>query len=170
MKRLVATTILFLIAAGNSAAQSPNTSAGNSGKDKKAKAVVTNDNISPGSQDSASSAPAKDSEDASAKPASSASKGTITVPGLLEDATVDEAQAMLDAMKKDEEVLIARYDQLQQKLASADNPVRRQMYTESLSHRDETLARKRQQIEAIESAIQHAIDSGSTHGGNHASQ
>jgi hypothetical protein len=77
----------------------------------------------------------------------------ITIPGLLEEGTLSQARATLEGLKHDEQVLLRRYAQLQEKLTSGTDEHLRQLYSNSLARRDETLARKRAQIEQVEKAI-----------------
>lgn len=77
----------------------------------------------------------------------------ITIPGLLEEGTLSQARATLESLKHDEQVLLRRYAQLQEKLTSGTDEHLRQVYSNSLARRDETLARKRAQIEQVEKAI-----------------
>ncbi|HEV2116027.1 MAG TPA: hypothetical protein VGR48_08380 [Terriglobales bacterium] len=80
----------------------------------------------------------------------------ITIPGLLEQATLSQARATLESLKHDQEVLQRRYAQIQEKLSSGTDEHLRKLYSGSLARRDETLARKRRQIEAVEKAIEAA--------------
>ena len=77
----------------------------------------------------------------------------ITVLGLLEQATLSQARATLESLKHDEQVLLRRYAQIQEKLTSRTDEHLRKLYSDSLSRRDQTLARKRAQIEQVEKAI-----------------
>ena len=82
--------------------------------------------------------------------------GHITVPGLLEDASATEARTILKSLRHDEEVLLRRYAEIQRKLAGEIDQHLRQLYSDSLTRRDETLARKRQQIAQVEKAMEAA--------------
>jgi len=42
----------------------------------------------------------------------------ITIPGLLEEGTLGQARATLESLKRDEQVLLRRYAQIQEKLTS----------------------------------------------------
>lgn len=86
----------------------------------------------------------------------------ITIPGLLQEASVSEARAILKSLQHDEEVLLRRYAQIQEKLSRESDEHLRQLYSDSLARRDETLARKRRQIEQVEKAIR-AASPGSKH-------
>lgn len=77
----------------------------------------------------------------------------ISVPGLLEQATLGQARATLESLKRDEQVLLRRYAQIQEKLTSGTDEHLRKLYSDSLARRDQTLARKRAQIEQVEKAI-----------------
>ena len=77
----------------------------------------------------------------------------ITIPGLLEEGTLSRARATLESLKHDEQVLLRRYAQLQEKLTSGTDEHLRKLYSDSLARRDETLARKRAQIEQVGKAI-----------------
>jgi hypothetical protein len=86
----------------------------------------------------------------------------VTVPGLLQEASVSQARAILESLQQDEEVLLRRYAQIQEKLSRESDEHLRQLYSNSLARRDETLARKRWQIEQVERAIR-AASPGSKH-------
>jgi hypothetical protein len=96
---------------------------------------------------------AKASAEASAKAASG--KG-LTVKGLLENGTVEQARQLLNGLRKDKETLLTRYEQLRQKVTTENNDFLRRLYMNSLSNRDHTLATKQQQIDAVQKAIQSA--------------
>ena len=165
--------LLGLLAAGLCAAQDTAASSDNNKKPpRKAKIVITDDDLPSHFQDSTPPAQADSAspqpDNAAPAPAPSGGSGSITVPGLLQNATVAEAEALLDKLKNDEQVMNRRYDQLQQKLDAAENSVQRQMYAESLSHRDETVGRKRKQIDDVESALREAKASGSQGDNQHA--
>src|SRR5437868_14494145 len=65
----------------------------------------------------------------------------IIIPGLLEEGTLGQARSMLESLKRDEQVLLRRYGQIQEKLTSGTDEHLRKLYSNSLAHRDETLAR-----------------------------
>ena len=73
----------------------------------------------------------------------------------------DQARATLESLKRDEQVLLRRYAQIQEKLTSGTDEHLRKLYSDSLTRRDQTLARKRAQIEQVEKAIA-AAESGRT--------
>ena len=81
-------------------------------------------------------------------------KARVTVPELLEQATLAEARSILESLKRDEQVLLRRYAQIQEKLATETDAQLRELYTNSLARRDETLARKRKQIEDVRKAME----------------
>ncbi len=94
----------------------------------------------------------------------------ITLPGLLQGGTLAQAQATLQSLQHDEEVLLRRYAQIEEKLATEKDEHLRKLYSNSLERRDETLARKRGQIEEVKKAMEAAKSSrtpspGSTHEG-----
>jgi hypothetical protein len=95
-----------------------------------------------------------------AAPASKATEheaqARITIPGLLEQGTLSETRALLESLRRDEEVLLRRYAQIQEKLRSENDLHLRQLYTDSLSRRDDTLAKKRKQIEEVQKAVEAA--------------
>ncbi len=133
--------------------------------EKKAVMVVDDDALrrykaAHGIPDTPAAAPASGTADgnvaAGAKPADRPSGKKLTVNGLLENGTVEQARQMLNALKKDREKLLARYEQLRVKLASENNEFLRRLYTNSLSNRGPTLSAKDQQIDALEKAIQSA--------------
>ena len=76
--------------------------------------------------------------------------------GLLENGTLDQARQLLNGLKKDQEKLVTRYEWLRQKVSSENNDFLRRLYMNSLSNRDQTLATKQQQIDAVQKAIQSA--------------
>ena len=89
--------------------------------------------------------------------AASAGKDThsarVSVPGLLQEGSLQEARALLKSLQHDEEVLLRRYAQIEAKLAGEKDEHLRQLYSNSLGRRDETLARKRGQIAQVTKAI-----------------
>ena len=82
--------------------------------------------------------------------------GRVTVPGLLENAGAKQARTILQSLQRDEEVLLRRYAEIQRKLAGETDEHLRQLYSNSLARRDETLARKRQQVAQVKKAIEAA--------------
>jgi len=94
--------------------------------------------------------------EASAKPAGRPSGKGLTVKGLLENGTLDQARQLLNGLKKDQEKLLTRYEWLRQRVSSENNDFLRRLYMNSLSNRDQTLATKQQQIDAVQKAIQSA--------------
>ncbi|HEU5335894.1 MAG TPA: hypothetical protein VFU27_08020, partial [Terriglobales bacterium] len=78
----------------------------------------------------------------------------ITVPGLLEDASATQARTILKSLQHDEDVLLRRYAEIERKLAGETDEHLRELYSNSLARRDETLARKRQQIAEVNKAIE----------------
>jgi hypothetical protein len=92
-------------------------------------------------------------------PAERPSGPRITVPGLLIGGTLAEAQATLQSLQHDEEVLLRRYAQIEQKLATERDEHLRKLYSNSLERRDETLARKHRQMEQVKQAIESAKSS-----------
>jgi len=61
--------------------------------------------------------------------------------------------AALESLKHDEQVLLRRYAQIQEKLTSGTDEHLRRLYSDSLARRDQTLGRKRAQIGQVEKAI-----------------
>lgn len=82
-----------------------------------------------------------------------AQSARVTVPGLLQEGSLQEARALLRSLRHDEEVLLRRYAQIEAKLAGEKDEHLRQLYSNSLARRDETLARKRGQIAEVTKAI-----------------
>jgi hypothetical protein len=115
---------------------------------KAASRVLSNEDLEAGRAPEAArpagTDPAADKEQAEAR---------ITVPGLLQEASLKEARAILESLKRDEEVLLRRYAQIQEKLSRETDEHLRTLYSNSLARRDETLARKRGQIAEVEKAI-----------------
>jgi len=77
----------------------------------------------------------------------------VTVSGLLQAGSLQEARAMLKSLQHDEEVLLRRYAQIEEKLAGEKDEHLRRLYSNSLARREETLARKRGQIAQVTKAI-----------------
>ncbi len=138
---------------------------------RKAKVVITNDDV-PGR-------PEPTPETSTDSPANSAaaeqnqaaqSKQDIPPPGLPPGTTIDQAREALENLKQQERVMIGRYDEMQHKLSETNDQSLRRLYSDSLSRRDETLARKRKQIEEAERALRSATEVGSTQGDNNAAK
>lgn len=138
---------------------------------RKAARVVTNDEIpsvivpvsepvSRGGSSDAKDAPdaAASSSTASKDPGSkSKSSNTgITVPGLLTNGTVEQAKATLESLKHDRQLLLNNYDKIEKKMAETNDDSLRQVYSDSLARRDETLARNDKAIADMENAIRSA--------------
>lgn len=149
---------------------------------RKAAHVVTNDEIpsvtpDPGTQASASLT--ENSHTANLDKRSSAAdrtetrgtatpgKGGITVPGLLANGTLQEAQNLLQTLKHDRLLLVDNYDKIERKLAETNDDSLRQVYSESLARRDARLAEKDQSIAQLENAVSAARDA---QGGNNETQ
>jgi hypothetical protein len=77
----------------------------------------------------------------------------INVPGLLVEGSVDDAKNLLDRLHQEEALLNQRFDQLKRDLANADSAQLRHVYSDALSHREETLARTRKKIADTEQAL-----------------
>lgn len=118
---------------------------------KPASRVITNEDLEASLPPEAAPAPVADTEPSTAREKDSGPR--ITVPGLLEQATLGQARATLESLKRDEQVLLRRYAQIQEKLTSGTDEHLRKLYSDSLARRDQTLARKRAQIEQVEKAI-----------------
>ncbi|MGE5206224.1 MAG: hypothetical protein ACM3PW_11440 [Chlamydiota bacterium] len=122
---------------------------------KTAARVFTNEDLEAARPEEEGAAPPL--EKAEEKPAAPGKEDArITVPGLLQEGSVSEARALLKSLQHDEEVLLRRYAQIQDKLSRESDEHLRQLYSNSLARRDETLARKRRQIEQVEKAIRAA--------------
>ncbi len=123
---------------------------------KTATRVLTNEDLEAGR--SAEEAPA--ASRTTTEPATERAPGPrITVPGLLDGGTLAAAEATLKSLQHDEEVLLRRYAQIEEKLATEKDEHLRKLYSDSLERRDETLARKRRQIEEVKKAIEAAKSS-----------
>ena len=119
---------------------------------KIASRVLTNEDLEASHPpEAAVSAPNPDAQPST--PAEKDSGARITVPGLLEQATLSRARATLESLKHDEQVLLRRYAQIQEKLTSGTDEHLRRLYSDSLAWRDQTLGRKRAQIGQVEKAI-----------------
>jgi hypothetical protein len=120
---------------------------------KAASRVFTNEDLERGRPaETPSAAPAASPNPAAAE----GSKSRITVPGLLEEGTLSRAREILESLRRDEQVLLRRYAQIEQKLSAETDAHLRQLYSNSLARREETLARKRLQIQQVEKAIEAA--------------
>lgn len=82
----------------------------------------------------------------------------INVPGLLVGGSIDDAKNLLDRLHQEEALLNQRFDQLKRDLANTDSAQLRQVYSDALSHREETLARTRKKIADTEQALATASD------------
>ncbi len=145
--------IALFVLGGVGRAQDP--SLGELAKQKRGKTasrVITNEDLEASRPPQASVSSPVANEEAS-KPAEKDWGPRITVPGLLEQATLGQARATLESLKHDEQVLLRRYAQIQEKLTSGTDEHLRKLYSESLARRDQTLARKRAQVEQVEKAI-----------------
>jgi len=144
---------------------------------RKAARVVTNDEIPSVTPVAQSSAPAgaADSQgapannDNSSSPAApkdksaSASKSGITVPGLLSNGSLQQAQTLLESLKQDRQRLLDNYDKIEKKLAETNDDSLRRVYSDSMARRNETLARNDKAIADTESAI-HAAQAADAQG------
>lgn len=118
---------------------------------KPASRVITNEDLEASRPPEPALKPVADTKPSA--PAEKDSGPRITVPGLLQQATLSQARATLQSLKHDEQVLLRRYAQIQEKLTSGTDEHLRKLYSDSLARRDQTLARKRAQIEQVEKAI-----------------
>jgi predicted lipid-binding transport protein (Tim44 family) len=139
---------------------------------RKAKVVITNDDLPsrPESTPETSVGSPANGAAAAQNQAAQQSKQNIPLPGLPPGATIDQAREALESLKREERVMVGRYDEIQHKLAETNDQSLHRLYSDSLSRRDETLARKRKQIEEAERAIRLATEAGSTQGGNNAAK
>jgi hypothetical protein len=139
---------------------------------RKAKVVITNDDLPsrPESTPETSAGSPANSATVAQNQAAQQSQQNIPLPGLPSGATIDQAREALESLKREERVMVGRYDEIQHKLAETNDQSLHRLYSDSLSRRDETLARKRKQIEEAERAIRLATEAGSTQGGNNAAK
>jgi hypothetical protein len=119
---------------------------------KTASRVLTNEDLET-SRPPEAAVSARNPDAQPSTPAEKDSGARITVPGLLEQATLSQARATLESLKHDEQVLLRRYAQIQEKLTSGTDEHLRRLYSDSLARRDQTLGRKRAQIGQVEKAI-----------------
>jgi hypothetical protein len=133
---------------------------------RKAKVVITDDDIpsraQPAPEPSASSGPQTAAEkDDSAKqgPAQTTAPKSLSQPVEL-----DQARQLVEQLKQQEQMLIHSYDEIARKLAEADTESRRRIFSESLANRDISLGRKRKQIEEAERALQRIDKAGPAQG------
>ena len=138
---------------------------------RKAKVVITNDDV-PSRPEPASETPTDSPANSAAAAQNQAaqSKQDIRPPGLPPGTAIDQAREALENLKQQERVMIGRYDEMQHKLSETNDQSLRRLYSDSLSRRDETLARKRKQIEEAERALRSATEVGSTQGDNNAAK
>lgn len=119
---------------------------------KRASRVLTNEDLERGQPaEAAPSAPATSLKPVAA--AEGSAKARISVPGLLEEGSLSQARELLSSLQRDEQVLLRRYAQIEQKLSTETDAHLRQLYSNSLARREATLARKRAQIQQVEKAI-----------------
>ena len=145
--------IAMLALGGVGRAQKPSLAeAAKQKSEKKASRVLTNEDLE-ASRPPEAAVPAPHPEAQPSTPAEQDSGPRITVPGLLEQATLSQARATLESLKHDEQVLLRRYAQIQEKLTSGTDEHLRRLYSDSLARRDQTLGRKRAQIGQVEKAI-----------------
>jgi hypothetical protein len=139
---------------------------------RKAKVVITNDDLPsrPESTPETSAGSHANSAAVAQNQAAQRSKQNIPLPGLQPGTTIDQAQEALESLKREERVMVERYDEMQHKLAETNDRSLHRLYSDSLSRRDETLGRKRKQIEEAERAIRLATEAGSTQGDNNAAK
>jgi hypothetical protein len=122
---------------------------------RKAKTVITNDDLPsrpPESSQSATDAarlPAASGESNSSEEhvANRRTSPEMTVPG-----SPAEARNMVETLKLHEQQLIRRYDELQRKLSETDNEHLRRVYSDALAGREENLALVHKQIAEAEKA------------------
>jgi hypothetical protein len=145
--------------------------------ERKAARIVTNDEIPSVTPIAQSSAPTgvSDTEKAAANDASSsnpatpkdksanASKSGITIPGLLSNGSLQQAQSLLESLKQDRQKLLDNYDKIDKKLAETNDDSLRRVYSDSMARRNETLARNDKAIADTESAI-HAAQAADAQG------
>ena len=156
-----------LLTATVTVAQGSDSSSADKKPVKKAKVVITDDDLPSHGQDTTADADSAGSQaQATGNPDAKAGSGggSINVPGLLQNATLVDAENLLERLKHDLQTLEQRYDQQQKKLESAETSTQRQMYVDSLAHREQTVSRKRKQIEDLEGAIRNAKNSGAAQG------
>jgi len=77
----------------------------------------------------------------------------INVPDLVVGGSVDDAKNLLDRLHQEEALLIQRFEQIKRDLANTDSAQLRHVYSEALSHREETLARTKKKIADTEQAL-----------------
>lgn len=142
---------------------------------KKAHRVITNDDLPSREPEAASAAGTVGRSSGDSSSASSTSGGASSSADAARTApsrslTVDQAAVRLQKLKDEESALRRRYDEIQSKLATTDDSNLRRVYADSLSKRDETLAKKRKEIEEAETALRMTTDAASGRGGPHAEQ
>ena len=133
---------------------------------RKAKVVITDDDMpsraQPAPEPSADSHP--DTTDGKDQAAKQPPTQTTAPRSLTQPVTLDQAKEQVNQLKQQEQMLIHYYDEMQRKLVETDSETRRRMYSESLASRDLSLARKRKQIEEAERALQRIDKAGPPQG------
>jgi hypothetical protein len=151
-----AALLCLLPAAGAAAQDRPLPDVARQKAGKTAARVLTNEDLEKTPPTEDSPPPSRLASSHAAPRPESREAGHIAVPGLLQEASPAEARAILKSLQHDQEVLLRRYAEIEHKLAGETDEHLRQLYSSSLLRRDETLARKRQQIEEVKKAIEAA--------------
>jgi hypothetical protein len=134
---------------------------------RKAKTVITNDDLPsrpPESSQAATDtrqAPAAtgDSNSSEKHAANSATDSEPKVPG-----TLAEARSTMETLKSHEQQLIRRYDEIQRKLSETDNEHLRRVYSDALMGREENLTLVHKQIEEAKKAVRLAEEASKAQG------
>jgi hypothetical protein len=178
---LFGTAICVFVFVSFGEAQSSDEPLGNVVRQKpthKAARLVTNDEIPSVEVPSTPVSTAASSSDPGLEPVSSAnsnlktendksaSKSGITIPGLLNHSTVQQAQTVLESLKHDHQALIDNYEKIEKKLAETNDESLRRVYSDSLARRNETMSRNEKAIADVENAIRMAQGGDGQGGGN----
>ena len=134
---------------------------------RKAKTVITNDDLPSRAPESSSSADAPRPKAVSGKGNSSEepNPSAATDPALKVPGSLAEARSTLEALKQHQQQLTRRYDEIQNKLRTTDNEQLRRVYSEALAGREESMALIHEQIAEAEKALSLAEESGKAQGG-----
>jgi hypothetical protein len=150
--------VLGLSVVGCAATQSTQTSLADLARQrptKKAAIVVNDDNFVRTEPTPAQNGPS-DSTLTEPKPKSQPQMASAINVRAGNRTDLQQARQLLDSLRKDQERLILRYQQLEAKLAIERDDFLRRLYQNTLQNRDQVLARKQQEIDSLMRAIESA--------------
>jgi len=134
---------------------------------RKAKTVITNDDLPSRAVESSNSADAPRPLAVSGESNSSEERGTHNAidPELKVPGSLAEARSTMETLELHEQQLIRRYDEIQRKLRNTENEQLRRVYSDALAGREENLALIHKQIAEAEKAVRLAEEAGKAQGG-----